>query len=116
MLNRRDLLLASIAAGVAVQNRSAFAKASQPTTPVNFEMPPGACDCHTHIHLPEKYPFFDGARLHAGARNAAGNGRAAQGAPHRARRDRDAQRLRHRQFGDARGHASSAAIRRAASP
>jgi predicted TIM-barrel fold metal-dependent hydrolase len=60
MLNRRDLLLASIAAGVAVQNRSAFAKASQPTTPVNFEMPPGACDCHTHIHLPEKYPFFGG--------------------------------------------------------
>jgi predicted TIM-barrel fold metal-dependent hydrolase len=60
MLNRRDLLLASIAAGVAVQNRSAFAKASQPTTPVNFEMPPGACDCHTHIHLPEKYPFFAG--------------------------------------------------------
>jgi predicted TIM-barrel fold metal-dependent hydrolase len=60
MLNRRDLLLASIAAGVAMQNRSAFAKASQPTTPVNFEMPTGACDCHTHIHLPEKYPFFAG--------------------------------------------------------
>jgi predicted TIM-barrel fold metal-dependent hydrolase len=60
MLNRRHLLLASIAAGVAVQNRAAFAKAAQPTTPVNFDVPPGACDCHTHIHLPEKYPFFAG--------------------------------------------------------
>ena len=60
MLNRRDLLLASIAAGVAVQNRAAFAKAAQPATPVNFDMPAGACDCHTHIHLPEKYPFFAG--------------------------------------------------------
>jgi predicted TIM-barrel fold metal-dependent hydrolase len=60
MLNRRDLLLASIAAGVAVQNRAALAKAAQPTTPVNFDVPAGACDCHTHIHLPEKYPFFAG--------------------------------------------------------
>jgi predicted TIM-barrel fold metal-dependent hydrolase len=60
MLNRRDLLLASAAAGLAMQNRAAFAKATQPTTKVNFEVPAHACDCHTHIHLPEKYPFFDG--------------------------------------------------------
>jgi predicted TIM-barrel fold metal-dependent hydrolase len=60
MLNRRDLLLASVAAGLAVQNRAAFAKAAQPSTKVNFEVPPHACDCHTHIHLPEKYSFFDG--------------------------------------------------------
>jgi len=60
MLNRRDLLLASVAAGVTMQNRVAFAKASQPTTKVDFEIPPHACDCHTHIHLPEKYPFFAG--------------------------------------------------------
>ena len=61
MLNRRDLLLASIAAGVAVQNRNALAKPSQPTTPVNFDVPAGACDCHTHIHGdPEKFPFFAG--------------------------------------------------------
>src|ERR1700719_3776525 len=60
MLSRRDLLLASIAAGVAVQNRAALAKAAQPTTPVNFDVPAGACDCHTHIHLPEKNPFFAG--------------------------------------------------------
>jgi predicted TIM-barrel fold metal-dependent hydrolase len=60
MLNRRDLLLASVAAGVAMQSRTAFAKAAQPTTKVDFDVPAHACDCHTHIHLPEKYPFFDG--------------------------------------------------------
>src|ERR1700683_5665347 len=60
MLNRRDLLLASVAAGVAIQNRSVFAKAAHPTTPGNFDVPAHACDCHTHIHLPEKFPFFAG--------------------------------------------------------
>jgi predicted TIM-barrel fold metal-dependent hydrolase len=60
MLNRRDLLLASVAAGVAMQDRAAFAKAAQPSTKLSFEVPAHACDCHTHIHLPEKYPFFDG--------------------------------------------------------
>src|SRR5712671_3224360 len=61
MLNRRNLLLASIAAGVAMPNRTVLAKAAQPMTPVNFEVPPGACDCHTHIHGdPEKFPFFAG--------------------------------------------------------
>jgi len=36
-------------------------QASQPTTKVNFEVPAGACDCHTHIHGdPEKFPFFPG--------------------------------------------------------
>ena len=43
-----------------MQNRAAFAKAAQPSTPVNFDVPAHACDCHTHIHLPEKYPFFAG--------------------------------------------------------
>ncbi len=60
MLNRRNLLLASIAAGVAMPNRTALAKASQPSTPVNFDVPAGACDCHTHIHDPAKFPFFAG--------------------------------------------------------
>src|SRR6516225_1879637 len=61
MLNRRDLLLASIAAGVAIQNRNALAKAAQPATSVNFDVPAGACDCHTHIHGdPAKFPFFAG--------------------------------------------------------
>jgi predicted TIM-barrel fold metal-dependent hydrolase len=55
------MMLASIAAGVSVTNSHAFAKAAQPATPVNFDIPAGACDCHTHIHGdPEKFPFFAG--------------------------------------------------------
>ena len=61
MLTRRSLLLASVAAGVAMNTREARSKAAQPSTPVNFDMPAGACDCHTHIHAdPEKFPFFAG--------------------------------------------------------
>src|SRR6202163_1779214 len=61
MLTRRGILLASIAAGVTMPNRTALATATQPSTPVNFDVPAGACDCHTHIHAdPEKFPFFAG--------------------------------------------------------
>jgi predicted TIM-barrel fold metal-dependent hydrolase len=61
MPTRRDVLLASIAAGVAMKTRTAFAKAAQPATAVNFEVPAGACDCHTHIHPdPAKFPMFAG--------------------------------------------------------
>ena len=57
MLNRRSLLLASLAAGVTMTT-TARAKPSQPATPVDFDVPAGACDCHTHIHGdPEKFPF-----------------------------------------------------------
>ena len=39
----------------------AFAKASQPATPVRFEVPPHACDCHTHIFGdPARFPFWPG--------------------------------------------------------
>jgi predicted TIM-barrel fold metal-dependent hydrolase len=42
-------------------SRDVLAKAAQPSTPVNFDVPPGSCDCHTHIHAdPEKFPFFAG--------------------------------------------------------
>ncbi|MDH2380267.1 amidohydrolase family protein [Bradyrhizobium sp. CER78] len=61
MLTRRDMMLASIAAGVTMTSSNAFSKAAQPSTPVNFDVPAGACDCHTHIHGdPEKFPFFAG--------------------------------------------------------
>jgi predicted TIM-barrel fold metal-dependent hydrolase len=61
MLTRRGILLASIAAGVTMPNRIALAKAAQPSTPVNFDVPAHACDCHTHIHGdPAKFPFFAG--------------------------------------------------------
>jgi len=55
------MMIASIAAGAIMNNRTASAKAAQPSTPVNFDVPAGACDCHTHIHPdPEKFPFFAG--------------------------------------------------------
>ena len=44
-----------------MNNRDVLAKAAQPATPVNFDVPAGACDCHTHIHGDvEKFPFFAG--------------------------------------------------------
>src|SRR5204862_4669370 len=61
MLTRREVLIGAIAAGAAMHLRTGFAKPSQPATPVNFDVPAGACDCHTHIHGdPEKFPFFAG--------------------------------------------------------
>src|SRR5437763_11560275 len=58
---RRSMMLASIPAGATMNNKPPLAKAAQPSTPVNFEIPAGACDCHTHIHPdPAKFPFFAG--------------------------------------------------------
>src|SRR5712691_2790603 len=61
MPTRRDVLIGAIAAGVMMRTRTVLAKASQPATPVNFDVPAGACDCHTHIHGdPAKFPWFAG--------------------------------------------------------
>src|ERR1700727_1327238 len=61
MFTRRGMLLASIAAGAIMPSKNALATAAQPSTPVNFDIPAGACDCHTHIHGdPAKFPFFAG--------------------------------------------------------
>jgi predicted TIM-barrel fold metal-dependent hydrolase len=54
-------MAASIAGGALLRARASFARAAQPATPVSFDVPRGACDCHTHIHGdPEKFPFFPG--------------------------------------------------------
>jgi predicted TIM-barrel fold metal-dependent hydrolase len=59
MLTRREAL--KRAAAAAVLTRAAFGKAAQPATPVNFDVPAGGCDCHTHIFAdPRKFPFFSG--------------------------------------------------------
>jgi predicted TIM-barrel fold metal-dependent hydrolase len=61
MPTRREVLAGAIAAGVVMRTRTVLARAAQPATPVNFDVPAGACDCHTHIHGdPEKFPFFPG--------------------------------------------------------
>jgi len=52
VLTRREALL---------QGLAFFAKAARPITPVNFPVPPNACDCHTHIiGDPREFPFFAG--------------------------------------------------------
>src|SRR5262245_19654921 len=61
MLTRREFLLGTIAAGAFMRTSTTLAKAPQPATKVNFDVPGGACDCHTHIFGdPEKFPFFTG--------------------------------------------------------
>src|SRR3954470_19535989 len=61
MVTRREVVAGAIAGGLLVHARAGFAKASQPATPVNFDVPAGACDCHTHIHGdPARFPYFSG--------------------------------------------------------
>jgi predicted TIM-barrel fold metal-dependent hydrolase len=61
MLTRRQILVGAVATGALMRTQSSLGKASQPGTPVSFDVPSGACDCHTHIHGdPEKFPFFAG--------------------------------------------------------
>jgi predicted TIM-barrel fold metal-dependent hydrolase len=62
VITRRDVLLGSMAAGAAaLLPRSMLARASQPSTPVNFAVPAGACDCHTHIFGdPRQFPLWSG--------------------------------------------------------
>ena len=53
--------LNSMSVGTSTYTGSAMAQASQLLTPVNFEIPADACDCHTHIHGdPARFPFFAG--------------------------------------------------------
>src|SRR5712671_5496189 len=55
---RRELLIQALAVGALTPTRVSAAKASQPTTPVNFDVPRHACDCHTHMFGdPQKFPF-----------------------------------------------------------
>jgi predicted TIM-barrel fold metal-dependent hydrolase len=60
MLTRREIVIGTVAAVIA-RARWAIAEPSQPATKVAFSVPPGACDCHTHIHPdPATFPFFAG--------------------------------------------------------
>jgi predicted TIM-barrel fold metal-dependent hydrolase len=64
MISRREILKGALrgaalagAAAIVRPGSSAFAKASQPKAPVDFNVPPNACDCHTHIFNPAQFPF-----------------------------------------------------------
>src|ERR1700684_2361095 len=55
------MLMAAAAGAAAASIRDGAnlrATAAQPSTPVNFDVPAGACDCHTHVFGdPQRFPF-----------------------------------------------------------
>jgi predicted TIM-barrel fold metal-dependent hydrolase len=61
MLTRRNILIGAAVTGVATLTRSlssSFAENSPHISPINFKVPAGACDCHTHIFGdPRRFPF-----------------------------------------------------------
>ena len=61
MLSRREILKGAAVAGAAALVRgeaALFASASQPSTPVNFNVPANACDTHVHVFGdPQRFPF-----------------------------------------------------------
>jgi predicted TIM-barrel fold metal-dependent hydrolase len=58
MLNRRDALQGLVAGSLALTVRTRAFAADTVKTPVDFDVPAGACDCHVHIiGEPAKYPF-----------------------------------------------------------
>ena len=63
MLTRRTMLLTSAGAGALFALGSGEAHAAAPSTvktPVNFDVPRGACDCHVHVFDPARFPYFSG--------------------------------------------------------
>jgi predicted TIM-barrel fold metal-dependent hydrolase len=60
-MTRRDTFRTAVAAASLLRARLGWAKASQPATPVNFDVPPDACDCHTHIFGDkQRFPLWPG--------------------------------------------------------
>src|SRR5262245_54108637 len=63
MLARRTMLFAGAATGISLALRSGKARAAAPgtvKTPVNFDVPRGACDCHVHVFDPARFAYFSG--------------------------------------------------------
>jgi predicted TIM-barrel fold metal-dependent hydrolase len=66
MLSRRDGLRLAGAAAAASLGGASFSRAQSSAapsvkTPVNFDVPPGAVDCHVHVFPdPAKFPFWSG--------------------------------------------------------
>lgn len=61
MVTRRDVLKGAVLSAAMLRAGMGHAAASQPGTAVSFEVPPGACDCHTHLlGDPARFPWFAG--------------------------------------------------------
>ena len=61
-VTRRELLFGGLTAALSwPEAMRTLASAAQPETPVSFEVPRGACDCHTHVFCdPHRFPFWSG--------------------------------------------------------
>src|SRR5580700_10944428 len=60
MITRRNVILGAVAAGSAAfawRPDLVLASASQPSTPADFAVPDGACDCHVHTFDPQHFPY-----------------------------------------------------------
>ena len=60
MIKRREVLIGGAVVGAGMffgEPKIASGTASQPSTPVNFEVPAGACDCHVHTFDPQHFPY-----------------------------------------------------------
>lgn len=58
MPTRRDFILGAIAVILLNRDHAVLGGEQRPATEVSFEVPPGACDCHTHIFGdPTTYPM-----------------------------------------------------------
>ncbi len=59
MLSRREvLMIGPLSAAALRQATRTPVGAAQPSTAVSFDVPPGACDCHTHVFGdPKRFPF-----------------------------------------------------------
>ena len=62
MLSRREILIGGLMAGAArlVPGEVAQAAASQPSTKINFDVPPGGVDCAVHVFDPKRFPYWEG--------------------------------------------------------
>ena len=62
MLSRREILIGGLMAGAArlVPGDAAHAAASQPSTKVNFDVPPGGVDCAVHVFDPKRFSYWQG--------------------------------------------------------
>jgi predicted TIM-barrel fold metal-dependent hydrolase len=58
MLSRRAFLAEMAATGMAESLRFSGSTETKPSiTPVRFDVPKGACDCHAHVFEPGRFPF-----------------------------------------------------------
>jgi predicted TIM-barrel fold metal-dependent hydrolase len=56
-MTRREALIGSFATGALIIRGLGFVNASQPIASVTFDVPAKACDCHTHILDPRRFPY-----------------------------------------------------------